>query len=62
MARVIQTSKDSSLGKRLDFLTQECHREANTLGSKSPGLALTQTAMEMKLLIEQIKEQVQNIQ
>jgi uncharacterized protein (TIGR00255 family) len=62
MARVIQTSKDSSLGKRLDFLTQECHREANTLGSKSPGLSLTQTAMEMKLLIEQIKEQVQNIQ
>jgi uncharacterized protein (TIGR00255 family) len=60
--RVIRSSKDSSLGKRLDFLTQECHREANTLGSKSPGLALTQTAMEMKLLIEQIKEQVQNIQ
>jgi uncharacterized protein (TIGR00255 family) len=62
MARVIHSSKDSSLGKRLDFLTQECHREANTLGSKSPGLALTQTAMEMKLLIEQIKEQVQNLQ
>lgn len=62
ITRVIRSSKDSSLGKRLDFLTQECHREANTLGSKSPGLALTQTAMEMKLLIEQIKEQVQNIQ
>ena len=62
MARVIHSGKDSSLGKRLDFLTQECHREANTLGSKSPGLALTQTAMEMKLLIEQIKEQVQNLQ
>lgn len=62
ITRVIRSSKDSSLGKRLDFLTQECHREANTLGSKSPGLALTQTAMEMKLLVEQIKEQVQNIQ
>jgi uncharacterized protein (TIGR00255 family) len=62
ITRVVRSSKDNSLGKRLDFLTQECHREANTLGSKSPGLALTQTAMEMKLLIEQIKEQVQNIQ
>jgi uncharacterized protein (TIGR00255 family) len=50
------------VGKRLDFLTQELHREANTLGSKSPSLALTQLAMEMKLAVEQIREQVQNIQ
>ncbi len=60
--RLIGQTTEPSLGKRLDFLTQECHREANTLGSKSPGLALTQTAMEMKLLIEQIREQVQNLQ
>ena len=50
------------LGKRLDFLTQELHREANTLGSKSASLELTQISVEMKVLIEQVREQVQNIE
>jgi uncharacterized protein (TIGR00255 family) len=50
------------LGKRLDFLTQELHREANTLGSKSAALELSTLSMEMKVLIEQMREQVQNIE
>ena len=50
------------LGKRLDFLTQELNREANTLGSKSAALELTGIAVEMKVLIEQMREQVQNIE
>lgn len=50
------------LGKRLDFLIQELHREANTLGSKSAMLELTRIAVEMKILIEQMREQVQNIE
>lgn len=49
-------------GRRLDFLTQELHREANTLGSKSQDLDTTRTSLEIKLLTEQIKEQVQNIE
>src|SRR5246127_680529 len=47
------------LGKRLDFLIQELHREANTLGSKSAALELTGVSVEMKVLIEQMREQVQ---
>ena len=50
------------LGKRLDFLVQELHREANTLGSKAAALELTQLAVEMKVAIEQMREQVQNIE
>ena len=50
------------LGKRLDFLTQELHREANTLGSKSSSLELIRVSVDMKVLIEQIREQVQNIE
>jgi uncharacterized protein (TIGR00255 family) len=50
------------LGKRLDFLIQELHREANTLGSKSASLELTKISVEMKVLIEQVREQVQNIE
>ncbi len=50
------------LGKRLDFLIQELHREANTLGSKSASLELTRVSVDMKVLIEQIREQVQNIE
>jgi uncharacterized protein (TIGR00255 family) len=50
------------LGKRLDFLIQELHREANTLGSKSASLDLTRISVDMKVLIEQIREQVQNIE
>ena len=50
------------LGKRLDFLIQELQREANTLGSKSAALELTNVSVEMKVLIEQMREQVQNIE
>lgn len=51
-----------STGKRLDFLMQELNREANTLGSKSVVAEVSQTAMELKLLIEQMREQVQNLE
>ena len=50
------------LGKRLDFLIQELQREANTLGSKSSALELTNVSVEMKVAIEQMREQVQNIE
>lgn len=50
------------LGKRLDFLIQELHREANTLGSKSAALELTAISVDMKVAIEQMKEQVQNVE
>ena len=51
-----------SSGKRLDFLMQELNREANTLGSKSVDAELSQAALELKVLIEQMREQVQNIE
>jgi uncharacterized protein (TIGR00255 family) len=54
--------KGGEVGKRLDFLIQELHREANTLGSKAAALELTQVSVEMKVLIEQMREQVQNIE
>jgi uncharacterized protein (TIGR00255 family) len=54
--------RGGELGKRLDFLIQELHREANTLGSKSAMLELTRISVEMKVLIEQMREQVQNIE
>ncbi len=54
--------KGGELGKRLDFLVQEMHREANTLGAKSQALELTNLSMEMKVCIEQMREQVQNIE
>jgi uncharacterized protein (TIGR00255 family) len=50
------------VGKRLDFLAQELHREANTLGSKSVDTELSQVALELKVLIEQMREQVQNLE
>ncbi len=50
------------VGRRLDFLMQELNREANTLGSKSTDKELTQISIELKVLIEQIREQVQNIE
>lgn len=55
-------SAGGEIGKRLDFLIQELHREANTLGSKSAALELTQISVEMKVAIEQMREQVQNIE
>ena len=50
-----------AIGKKIDFLTQEMHREANTFGAKSISIATTNYALELKVLIEQIKEQIQNI-
>jgi len=50
------------VGKRLDFLAQELHREANTLGSKSVDAELSQVSLELKVLIEQMREQVQNLE
>jgi uncharacterized protein (TIGR00255 family) len=54
--------KGGEVGKRLDFLIQELQREANTLGSKSAALELTGIAVEMKVAIEQMREQVQNLE
>jgi uncharacterized protein (TIGR00255 family) len=54
--------RGGELGKRLDFLIQELQREANTLGSKSSALELTAVAVEMKVAIEQMREQVQNLE
>jgi uncharacterized protein (TIGR00255 family) len=54
--------KGGEIGKRLDFLIQELHREANTLGSKSAALELTHISVDMKVLVEQMREQVQNIE
>ena len=55
-------TQGGEVGKRLDFLIQELHREANTLGSKSAALELTHISVDMKVLIEQMREQVQNIE
>ena len=55
-------TKQVEIGKRLDFVIQELHREANTLGAKSPVLELTRISVDMKVLIEQMREQVQNIE
>ena len=60
MARILKSGGE--VGKRLDFLIQELLREANTLGSKSSSLDLTNISLEMKVLIEQLRELVQNIE
>jgi uncharacterized protein (TIGR00255 family) len=54
--------RDEAVGRRLDFLMQELNREANTLSSKSQDAEMTRQAVEMKVLIEQMREQVQNIE
>mgnify|MGYP000964882262 FL=1 len=59
--RRVLSSKDS-IGRRLDFLMQELNREANTLGSKSIAGVTTQASVELKVLIEQMREQIQNIE
>jgi uncharacterized protein (TIGR00255 family) len=53
---------DEPVGRRLDFLMQELNREANTLGSKSADAETTKAAVDLKVLIEQMREQVQNIE
>ena len=54
--------RKEAVGRRLDFLMQELNREANTLGSKSADLSTTQASVELKVLIEQMREQIQNIE
>ena len=58
--RVLQ--QDQPVGRRLDFLMQELNREANTLGSKSIATPISQASIELKVLIEQMREQIQNIE
>lgn len=60
MHRILE--KGGVAGKRLDFLMQELNREANTLGSKSSDMEVSRIAMEIKVLIEQMREQIQNIE
>jgi uncharacterized protein (TIGR00255 family) len=54
--------RDEPVGRRLDFLMQELNREANTLGSKSNDTETTRAAVELKVLIEQMREQIQNVE
>ena len=60
IARLLK--KGGEVGKRLDFLIQELLREANTLGSKAASLELTNVSVEMKVAVEQLREQVQNLE
>ncbi len=60
MRRIL--AQGGAVGKRLDFLMQELNREANTLGSKSVNAEVSRSAMEMKILIEQMREQIQNLE
>lgn len=58
--RVIEL--DEPVGRRLDFLIQELHREANTIGSKSATILTSQSSIDLKVAIEQMREQIQNIE
>jgi uncharacterized protein (TIGR00255 family) len=60
VVRILETG--GAVGKRLDFLMQELNREANTLGSKSVDVEVTKVSLDLKLLIEQMREQIQNIE
>jgi len=60
VAKILESTELT--GRRLDFLMQELNREANTLSSKSDSMVLIQAAIEMKVLIEQMREQIQNIE
>jgi uncharacterized protein (TIGR00255 family) len=60
VARILE--QGGAAGKRLDFIAQELNREANTLASKAASPAITEGALELKLLVEQVREQVQNIE
>ena len=53
---------EKAVGRRLDFLMQELNREANTLGSKSADTETTKAAVDLKVLIEQMREQIQNVE
>ena len=54
--------ESGAIGRRLDFLLQECHREANTFGAKSFDVRTSAAAVELKVLVDQLREQVQNIE
>jgi uncharacterized protein (TIGR00255 family) len=58
----LKSSVDDGVGKKLDFLTQELNREVNTIGSKCVDLEITKTVVEMKAIVEKIREQVQNLE
>jgi uncharacterized protein (TIGR00255 family) len=60
--RIVAATGGEAAGRRLDFLMQELNREANTLSSKSQDLEMTRAAVDMKVVIEQMREQVQNIE
>ncbi|MGI9202086.1 MAG: YicC/YloC family endoribonuclease [Woeseiaceae bacterium] len=63
LTEIRQTLQSSdAVGRRLDFLMQELNREANTLGSKSADAATTKAAVDLKVLIEQMREQIQNVE
>ncbi len=63
ISRLLQLAQHKEgIGKRLDFLIQELHREANTLGSKASAIEMTRISLDMKVLIEQMREQVQNLE
>jgi uncharacterized protein (TIGR00255 family) len=55
-------AQGGAVGRRLDFLMQELNREANTLGSKTADLRMTNASVELKVLIDQMREQIQNIE
>ena len=55
-------ANEQAMGRRLDFLVQELNREANTLAAKAASSTITASAIELKVLIEQIREQIQNIE
>ena len=59
---LIALAADEAVGRRLDFLMQEFNREANTLSSKSQDVETTRSAVELKVLIEQMREQIQNVE
>ena len=61
-ARELHGGRGEPVGRRLDFLAQEFNREANTLCSKSNDAALTRIGLELKTVIDQMREQVQNIE
>lgn len=60
--RLVESPDGEPVGKRLDFLIQEIHRETNTVGSKSPDLELTRAVLELKSETEKVREQVQNLE
>ena len=55
-------SAGGAVGRRLDFLMQELNREANTLGAKAAAIEMTNASVELKILIEQMREQIQNLE